>query len=186
VLGIVLLVRNLPAMFGIDPVAAAKESEKVYGAKGHALPGTSEAFDRGMSKADVRVFQLVNEAFVGRPVREVFEKLNSPVLRLTRHDVTVPLQGNPRLEKGDLLTVGGQIAAMLQDIGSVGPEVANDEARHLDIDQADIVVTAQQHDAMRAISDKSKSTIPSFGYPVPYALSTVVFLISGCVAMLLS
>ena len=30
---------------------------------------------------------------------------------------------------------------------------------------------------MRAISDKSKSTIPSFGYPVPYALSTVVFLI---------
>jgi putative transport protein len=40
--------------------------------------------------------------------------------------------------------------------------------------------------AMRAISDKSKSTIPSFGYPVPYALSTVVFLIYGYVAMLLS
>ena len=39
ILGIVLLVRNLPAMFGIDPVAAAKESEKKYGAKGHALPG---------------------------------------------------------------------------------------------------------------------------------------------------
>ena len=40
--------------------------------------------------------------------------------------------------------------------------------------------------ALRAISDKSKSTIPSFGYPVPYALSTVVFLIYGYVAMLLS
>jgi putative transport protein len=40
--------------------------------------------------------------------------------------------------------------------------------------------------AMRAISDKSKSTIPSFGYPVPYALSTVVFLIYGYLAMLLS
>lgn len=40
--------------------------------------------------------------------------------------------------------------------------------------------------AMRAISDKSKSSIPSFGYPVPYALSTVVFLIYGYLAMLLS
>ena len=40
--------------------------------------------------------------------------------------------------------------------------------------------------AMRAISDKAKSGIPAFGYPVPYALSTVVFLIYGYVAMLLS
>ena len=68
VLGIVLLVRNLPGMFGIDPVAAAKESEKKYGAKGHALPGTSEAFELGMPRGDVRVFQLANDAFVGRPV----------------------------------------------------------------------------------------------------------------------
>ena len=40
--------------------------------------------------------------------------------------------------------------------------------------------------AMRAISDKAKSGIPAFGYPVPYALSTVVFLIYGYLAMLLS
>jgi putative transport protein len=43
ILCIVLLVRNLPAMFGIDAVKAAKESETKYGAKGHALPGTTEA-----------------------------------------------------------------------------------------------------------------------------------------------
>jgi len=40
--------------------------------------------------------------------------------------------------------------------------------------------------AMRAISDKARSTIPSIGYPVPYAASTVVFLIYGYLAMLLS
>ena len=40
--------------------------------------------------------------------------------------------------------------------------------------------------AMRAISDKAHSSIPAFGYPVPYALSTVVFLVYGYVAMLLS
>ena len=40
--------------------------------------------------------------------------------------------------------------------------------------------------AMRAISDKSKSAIPSFGYPVTYALSTVVFLVYGYLAILLT
>ena len=40
--------------------------------------------------------------------------------------------------------------------------------------------------AMRAISDESKSAIPAFGYPVPYALSTVVFLIYGYLTMMLS
>ena len=40
--------------------------------------------------------------------------------------------------------------------------------------------------AMRAISDKAKSTVPSIGYPVPYAASTVVYLIYGYLAMLLS
>ena len=40
--------------------------------------------------------------------------------------------------------------------------------------------------AMKAISDKSKSSMPAFGYPVPYALSTVVFLVYGYLAMVLS
>ena len=40
--------------------------------------------------------------------------------------------------------------------------------------------------AMRAISDRSLSEIPAFGYPVPYAVSTVVFLVYGYLAMVLS
>jgi putative transport protein len=39
--------------------------------------------------------------------------------------------------------------------------------------------------AMRAISDRTHSSIPAFGYPVPYALSTVVFLIYGYLMMVL-
>lgn len=144
ILSIVLLVRNLPGMFGIDAVAAAKESEKEYGAGGSALPGTSDAFAMGMPTGDVRVFRLENDTFVGRPVLEVFTHLNTPVLRLTRHDVPVPLHGNPRLEKDDLLTVGGRLSSLVGEAGSLGPEVANEEARHVDIDQAEIVVTNRE------------------------------------------
>jgi hypothetical protein len=39
--------------------------------------------------------------------------------------------------------------------------------------------------AMRAISDKSKSSIPAFGYPVRYPLSTVLFPVCGYLAMVL-
>jgi len=140
-LGIVLLIRNLPSIFGIDPVKAARDSEKEYGAKGHALPGTSQAFEVGMPSADVRVFKLTNEAFVGRAAHEVYEQLGTPVLRITRGSARIALQGNPRLERGDLLSIGGQVAGLLAGDERLGPEVANEEARHFDIDQAEIVIT---------------------------------------------
>ncbi len=40
--------------------------------------------------------------------------------------------------------------------------------------------------AMKAISDEAHSEMPAFGYPVPYALSTIVFLIYGYLTMMLS
>ena len=39
---------------------------------------------------------------------------------------------------------------------------------------------------MKAISDEAHSEMPAFGYPVPYALSTIVFLIYGYLTMMLS
>lgn len=40
--------------------------------------------------------------------------------------------------------------------------------------------------AMKALQDQTKSAVPAFGYPVPYALSAVVVLIYGYLAMVLS
>lgn len=143
ILGIVLLVRNLPAMFGIDPVRAAKESEKAFGAKGAPLPGTSAAFDVGMLPGDVRVYRVEQDTFAGRPVHELFERLDTPVLRLTRGDTTIPLADNPALMKGDLVTVASRsIKALGRGIEVLGPEVDSEEARHFDLEQAEIVVTA--------------------------------------------
>lgn len=144
ILCIVLLVRNLPAMFGIDPVKAARESEKKYGATGHALPGTSEAFDFGMLPVDVRVFQLTSDRFIGRPVLDVFAQLGVPVLRITRGETQIPIAGNPALQKGDLVTMGGSIATLLQEADALGPEVADERARHFDVDQADVVIHKPQ------------------------------------------
>lgn len=161
ILGIVLLVRNLPALFGIDPVRAAKESEKTFGAKGDPLPGTSAAFDVGMLPGDVRVYRLEHETFVGRPVHEVFERLDTPVLRVTRGDTAIKLVDNPRLEKGDLVTVAGPIKALEAGTEAFGPEVDREEARHFDLDQAEIVVTAPAF-VGRTLRDLHTS-LPAYG-----------------------
>ena len=164
ILGIVLLVRNLPGMFGLDPVVAAKESEKKYGAKGHALPGTSAAFDIGMLPVDVRVYRLEHDRFVGRPVHEVFERFQTPVLRLTRKGQSVPLTGNPELARGDLLTIGGRIEKLLPEAEQIGPEVADEAARHFDVEQAEIVVTRPEFTG-KTLRDLGES-LPAYGVRV--------------------
>lgn len=141
ILGGVLLIRNLPGMFGIDPVAAAKKSEEQFGATGHALPGTSEAFTLGIPKADIRVFKLTSTEFTGRPASLVFDRLDTPVLRITRAGARVPLEGDPALQSGDVLTVGGRVDQFIITEGRLGPDLADAEARDVEIDQAEIVLT---------------------------------------------
>ncbi len=145
ILGIVLLVRNLPGMFGIDPVAAAKVSEKRYGGQGHALPGTSQAFTVGMLPVDVRVYRLENRSLVGRTVLDVSEQLGAPILRLTRNNQEMrAAHDNPVLESGDLLTVGGRIEYLLAGVQAIGPEIDDEKARHFDVDQAEIVLVKRE------------------------------------------
>jgi putative transport protein len=153
ILGIVLLVRNLPALFGIDAVKAAKEAEKRYGAKGHALPGTSEAFTVGMQPVGIRVYQLTNKDLVGRRLNDVSATLNTPILRVTRNDTALPLTENPALAAGDLLTIAGAVKKLVGDTTAVGPEVDNDAARHIDVDQAEIVLSN------KAISGKTAGDV---------------------------
>lgn len=140
-LGIVMLVRNLPSLFGHDPVQAAKKAEQHFGTQGHALPGTAGAFEHGMQPVDVRVYRLDNAAFEGKPVTTVNDSLGTPVLRVTRDGKAIALTARTALRRGDLLTVGGRIGKLLQDPVQLGPEVDDEAARRLEVDQAEIVLS---------------------------------------------
>lgn len=143
-LGIVLLVRNLPSLFGHDPVKAAKKAEAEFGVHGHALPGTAGAFEHGMQPVDVRVYRLERAAFVGKAVTAVNDELGTPVLRVTRNGEVVPPAATIVLQKGDLLTVGGKIGKLLQEPTLLGPEVDDEAARRLEVDQAEIVLAGRR------------------------------------------
>jgi putative transport protein len=162
-LAIVLLMTHLPQMFGIDPVKAAKESEKKYVGSGKPLPGTDAAFKLGHT-ATVRVFKLENEEFIGQPAHFVFEQLDTPVLRITRNGSFVPLKDNPALQAGDLLTIGGERGRLIGEIKSIGPEVADERARDLDIDQAEIVLTKPEFFAKTL--EEFHASLPAYGIRV--------------------
>jgi putative transport protein len=143
-LGIVLLITHLPSMFGIDPIMAGAEATKKFSASKDPAPGTAAAFEHGMLHGDIRVFRLTNAELAGKPVYAVFQKFDTPVVRLTRDGKQVLLEDNPSLELGDLLTVAGQIKNLIGETATIGPEVADENVRLTDLDQAEIVVTKPQ------------------------------------------
>ena len=163
-LGIVLLITHLPGMFGIDAVKAGEEANKKFSSGAHAAPGTSAAFEHGMLRGDIRVFKLTNLALVGQPVLAVFQKFDSPVVRITRQGAVLPLLDNPLLEMGDLLTVGGQLDNLIGDVNALGPEIADEEARRVELDQAEIVMTKSQF-AGRTLAEFHQS-LPAYGVRV--------------------
>jgi putative transport protein len=115
-------------------------------------------------RGGVRVFELTNQQWIGHPVHEVFERLDTPVLRLERQGATVPLIDNPRLKAGDLLTVAGKLKNLIGEYVSLGPEVANEDARHLDLEQAEIVL-AQPAFAGKTLEEFHESP-PAYGVRV--------------------
>jgi putative transport protein len=164
ILGIVLLVRNLPGMFGFDLAATARKSEEKFGSKGHALPGTSQEFALVMPRVDVRVFRLTRPEFVGRRALDVLNALKTPVLRVTRGGARVPLESRPVFAADDLLTVAGPIDKLLHSCERLGPEVSNDAARLLDVEQADVVL-AQRHVSEMTI-EQLRESLPAYGLRV--------------------
>jgi len=163
-IGIVLLMTHLLQWFGFDPEKTAKESEKNFGGSGKPLPGTSAAFNNGSKSAAIRVFQLTSKNFVGQPAHYVFEQLDTPVLRVTRNGSTLKLKDNPALQAGDLLTIGGQREKLIAETETIGPEVFDEEARQVELDQAEIVLTKPTF--INKTLEELHESLPAYGIRV--------------------
>jgi putative transport protein len=145
--GIILLIRYLPRLFSVDVVAAAREAEKSYGGGENRLPfsGTEGAYKLPALKVDVRAYRVENPACLGLPLSEFSEKFEVPVLQLLRGDQIIGFDANPVLQVGDIITVVTEAARLIQHgTQVVGPEVADERARRLDLEVADLVVTRKE------------------------------------------
>ena len=146
-IGIILLIRYLPRLSGIDARAAAREAEAAYGGGEGALPtvGSDAAYAMPKLGVDVRAFRVENPAMVGRAVHEVSIRADVPILQLLRGGRVVDLNTDPVLQQGDILTVVADIHRLLAHGNDLGPEVADELARQVDMEVADIVVTRKEY-----------------------------------------
>ncbi len=142
-IGIILLIRYLPQIFGRDPVADAKEAEEAFsgGAK-HAVPGAPGSLTLGFSPYDLRAYRVEHPTIVGKTVAQLFqEHPRSPILRVVRDGTVISPADNPTIQKGDVIAVRADVNALIMKAGEVvGPEVDDPAAREVAIQAADIRV----------------------------------------------
>lgn len=143
-IGIILLVRYLPRLSGIDAKAAAREAEASYGGGEGKLPGAGTDAAGAMAQlgVDVRAYRVENPALIGHRLHELAARTDVPVLQLLRNGAVVDLETDPVVEKGDIVTVVADVERLISGASTTaGPEVADARARQLELEVADIVLT---------------------------------------------
>ncbi|WP_233496477.1 aspartate:alanine exchanger family transporter [Corallincola holothuriorum] len=182
---IILFIKYLPAMFGIDPVKAGKEAEADFGGgEGtEALPGTAGFSSPGTLPVEIRSYKVEHEELVGKSIRELFALYpNAAVLKVVRGDDVFDASTNPTIQMGDVIGVRGRYANLIaKGEDKVGTEVDEIRARDIEIEVADIHVGKTEY-AGKTIEELGKEigfglyckAIFRQGQAIPHLPQTIV------------
>ncbi|MFT5235841.1 MAG: putative transport protein [Shewanella sp.] len=139
---IILLIKYLPAMSGVDPVQAAKDAEDEFGAGDDTepLPSTSGFSNLGVLPLDIRSYRVDHQELVGLSIESLFHRYpHAAILKVVRGDEVLDAADNPVLQFGDIIGVRGSYHLLIEGGEStVGVEVDEPRARNVDIEVADI------------------------------------------------
>ncbi|MDA0110732.1 transporter [Vibrio sp. La 4.2.2] len=146
---IILLIKYLPSMFGIDPVKAGKDAEKEFstGDDNEKLPSTFGFSDAGALPIDVRAYKVTHAELEGRSVQDLYKQFpDAVVLKVVRGEEVLDASDNPTLKIGDVIGVRGEYSALIKEgEADIGNEVDEPRARNVDIEVADIHVGKSEH-----------------------------------------
>lgn len=124
---IILLIKYLPAMFGIDPVKAGKDAEAEFGAGGdtEALPSTNGFSNLGVLPLDIRAYRVDHQELVGQDVESLFHRYpHAAILKVVRGEDVYEASDNPILQLGDIIGIRGDYHVLIEGgESSVGIEV---------------------------------------------------------------
>jgi putative transport protein len=138
--GIILICKYLPRWWGLDARAEAKKYEEEFGVR-----NVDDAGLTGYRPLALRAYQLTNDKVIGKSVTQ-FLKANPQykVLNVARGDEVLGAADDLVFQKGDVIALGGQLAAMTENIGLIGPEVPDSKVLNIPLDQAEVVVTNKE------------------------------------------
>ncbi|MEL0637726.1 transporter [Marinomonas sp. TI.3.20] len=158
--GIIMLIRYLPRIFGHDAVADAKLAEAEYsGGATHPVPGAPGALTIGFSPYDLRAFSVTHKLFVGRNIKQLNTDFPQvPILRVIRDGVVLNPDENPTLNMGDIVTVRANVHDLILKEGElIGAESDDPLARNVPMEVADIHINSHE------VSGKTLEDLASHG-----------------------
>ena len=138
--GIILIVKYLPKWWGIDAKAAAKKYEEEFGVNNVEGAGLS-----GFRPFGLRAYKLENASTAGQSI-EAFRSAHPEyrIVNVVRNNESVGADPATVLQKGDIVALGGKIESLTDKMGLIGPEVADQKALNIPLDQAEILVTNKE------------------------------------------
>ncbi|ARV73166.1 aspartate:alanine exchanger family transporter [Vibrio campbellii] len=146
---IILFIKYLPSLFGIDPVKAGKDAEAEFstGDDDEKLPSTFGFSDVGVLPIDVRAYKVTHQELVGRSVQELYQSFpDAAVLKVVRGDDVIDASQNPTLALNDVIGIRGEYRVLIAEgEADIGNEVDEPRARNVDIEVADIHVGKSEH-----------------------------------------
>ncbi|AOB26967.1 MULTISPECIES: aspartate:alanine exchanger family transporter [Bordetella] len=138
--GIILLCKYLPRIWGVDAKAAAHEFEKAHG-----VPNVDDAGLTAFHPFDLRAYRVENPESVGKTVQQFRTRFPQyQVVNVERGDQLLGPSAATVLQHGDVVALGGRLEEMTANMGVLGPEVPDARALNIPLDQAEILVTNKE------------------------------------------
>ena len=138
--GIILICKYLPRIWGLDARAAARKYEEEFGVKSMDDSGLS-----GYRPGGVRAYRVTNPETAGKTIAQ-FRKAYPMyrVVNVVQGANALAPEPEVVLEQGNVVAVGGRLEDLTEHMGLIGPEVADQRALNIPLDQAEILVTNKE------------------------------------------
>jgi putative transport protein len=134
--GIILMVRLLPRIFGIDAAAAARAYEEEHQMKDD---GTVHFHPNGPTS--VRAAEVLNAEAYGQPLRVFRARFKGcRAIAHFREGEPISINENTHLEKGDVLAIIGPDEHLIGYVEALGREIADPGFIKEEIDHAEVLV----------------------------------------------
>lgn len=174
--GIILITKYLPQWWGVDAKAAATQYEAEHG-----VPNVDDAGLSGYQPFGFRAYRLDSDKVAGKTVAEF--RATYPEYQIENVERGKELLGaDPelRLQRGDVLALGGNLNALTDHMGIIGPEVPDSRVLNIPLDQAEIVVTnkkaigtaLKEYRSSPIAGQVQLTRIERGGVPIPIGLET--------------
>ena len=138
--GIILICKYLPKWWGVDARAAAKKYEEEFGVK-----NLDDAGLTGYRPGGVRAYRVTNPETAGSTVAQFRARYPMyRVVNVVHGNTALALTPDTVLEANSVVALGGRLEDLTDKMGVVGPEVADQHALNIPLDQAEILVTNKE------------------------------------------